>query len=334
MKRQWTVLGAAAAVLALGVGVGFAMGILHLPSDPVTVAHGQWNQGSNSTLDITLSGVPLGYDVSNGYYPGWCVEDNHQDDYDGPGVFLLDSTDSEPLECGVNGYPGYPWDKVNYLLNHKDGTIEDIQVAMWLLNGTYGGTFDETPAAIAMFNDADLNGGGFVPGPGEVVAVVICKDGDSGRQSYQDTLIELVLPHGDFQGCTPGYWKQSQHLFAWVPTGYQTSDLYGAENVFDVDDSLGLTLLRALQIGGGGERALYRHATAALLNAASPDVNYPYTVGQVITMVQSAYATGMFEDIKNLFETANQAGCPLGNGNGGSVVSRPGQGNLNADQQN
>jgi len=319
MKHQMSVVGMAAVVLAIGAGVAFAMGILNLPGVPVTVAHGPWNAGANSTLDVTLSEVPDGFDVTNGYYPGWCVEDNFQPDYSGPGVVLLDSTDTEPLECPPNDYPGYPWDKINYLLNHKNGTIEDIQVAMWLLNGTYAGTFPETPAATAMFDDAEANGGGFLPGPGEIVAVVLCVDGNSGAGTFQDTLIELVLPPEDFQGCTPGYWKQPQHLFAWAPTGYSPDDPYGT--VFGVDDSLDLTLLQALRIGGGGEMALYRHATAALLNAASPDVMYPYTVAQIIAMVQSAYATGTFEDTKDMFETANEAGCPLGNGGGGGVRS-------------
>jgi hypothetical protein len=323
MKRHLSVFGAVVATLALGVGVAFALGILHLPSDPVCVDHGPWPEGANSTLDVTLSAVPGGYDVTNGLYPGWCVEDNFQDDYDGCGVYLLDSTDTEPLDCGDFGYPEYPWDKINYLLNNKNGTdgtipatVHDIQVAMWLLTGTYHGTFPQTPEAIALFNDADSNGAGFVPGPGEIVAVVICKDGDSGAGSFQDTLIELVLPPEDLQGCTPGYWRQIQHLFAWAPTGYAPTDLYGF--VFGVDDSLDLTLLQAVSIGGGGERALYRHATAALLNAASPDVNYAYTVAEVIAMVQTAYATLNFEYAKDLLEAANEAECPLGNGNGGN----------------
>ena len=115
-----------------------------------------------------------------------------------------------------------------------------------------------------------------------------------------------TVPLG-FQGCTPGYWKQSQHLDSWV--SYAPGDLFAT--VFGVDDSNDLTLLQALRAGGGGESALQRHAVAALLNSVSPDVAGTYTSAEVIAMVQQAYASGNFESIKNLFETANELGCPL-----------------------
>lgn len=312
MKRNRIVAFSAAAALVLATGIVFAMGILSLPLDPVTVSHGGWNQGDDSTINIELSGVPDGYDVMNGAYPGWCVEDNFQPDYSGPGVLLLDSTDSEELICGENGYPGYPWDKINYLLNNKDGSIESIQVALWLLTGTYSGTFTITSEALAMVDDANANGDGFLPDDGQVAAVVLCVDGDSGRGSYQDTLIELLVPPQGAQGCTPGYWKQKQHSFAWIPTGYAQEDLYGIE--FMVDDTKDLNLLQALKAGGGGENALYRHATAALLNAANPDVAYYYSASQVIQMVQDAYFYGDFEHYKDMLEYANELGCPLDNG--------------------
>jgi len=50
---------------------------------------------------------------------------------------------------------------------------------------------------------------------------------------------------------------------------------------------------------------------AALLNATSPDVDYEYTVEEVIAMVQLAYESGDFEGIKELFEFANETFCPL-----------------------
>ena len=54
--------------------------------------------------------------------------------------------------------------------------------------------------------------------------------------------------------------------------------------------------------------ALGRHATAALLNAVSPKVNYLYTEIEVIQMVQDAYTSGDFEATKDLFETQNELG--------------------------
>lgn len=108
-------------------------------------------------------------------------------------------------------------------------------------------------------------------------------------------------------GCTPGYWKQPQHVDSWV--GYATTDSF--DTVFGVDATGDLTLLEALNANGGGENALMRHATAALLNAASAGVNYPHTVAEVIAEVQTAYASGNFELSKDFFEAKNEAFCPL-----------------------
>lgn len=108
------------------------------------------------------------------------------------------------------------------------------------------------------------------------------------------------------QGCTPGYWRQDHHFDSW--TTYSPSDSYDA--TFGVDGSFA-TLLDAVWARGGGENALARHAVAALLNAASPGVDYLYTEADVISMVQSAYASGDFEGIKNLFAAENEMGCTL-----------------------
>lgn len=116
-----------------------------------------------------------------------------------------------------------------------------------------------------------------------------------------------ATPPSGGQGCTPGYWKQSHHFDSWV--NYNPTDDY--EVVFGVDASFNKNLVGALSQGGGGEKALGRHAVAALLNAANPNVSYAYTSADVIAMVQSAYATGNFEGIKNLFEAQNETGCPL-----------------------
>ena len=112
-------------------------------------------------------------------------------------------------------------------------------------------------------------------------------------------------PPPEYGGCTPGFWKQPHHLDSWV--GYSTDDRF--KDVFDVPCVK--TLLEALGTGGGDAKALGRHAVAALLNAANPDVNYFYTEAEIIGMVQSAYAFGEFEDAKDALEDQNEMGCPL-----------------------
>ena len=113
-----------------------------------------------------------------------------------------------------------------------------------------------------------------------------------------------TVPH-EIGGCTPGYWRQAHHLDSWV--GYDPDDKF--DSVFGVDASDDLTLIEALRARGGGQHALMRHSVAALLNASSLD--YAYSPAGIIAMVQSAYASGEFENVKDLFEAANEAGCPL-----------------------
>ncbi len=127
-----------------------------------------------------------------------------------------------------------------------------------------------------------------------------------------------------FQGCTPGYWKQSQHFDSW--TGFSRSQTL--ESVFDVPNVLGMdnvSLLDALDGGGGSgvegaAEILFRAAVAALLNAAQPDstLAYPLTTTQVINQVNAALATldrGTILELAARLDRFNNAGCPLSGNN-------------------
>lgn len=123
-------------------------------------------------------------------------------------------------------------------------------------------------------------------------------------------------------GCTPGYWKQSHHFGSWapaVPTGTNATKFF---DVFDVCDAsnanckyqglpANLTLLQALELGGGGFNALARHAAAAYLNAINTDVDYSMSSNDVVAGVINAFKTGN-SGFKEKLEKANEAGCPLG----------------------
>jgi hypothetical protein len=106
-------------------------------------------------------------------------------------------------------------------------------------------------------------------------------------------------PPGD-EGCTPGYWRN--HPEDWPVTGYAWTDDYDA--TFGVDYfAPDITLGTAIWMGGGGVKVLARHGTAALLSAAHPDVNYPYSVAQVIAFVQAGNVAPLVE--------ANELGCSI-----------------------
>jgi hypothetical protein len=113
------------------------------------------------------------------------------------------------------------------------------------------------------------------------------------------------------EGCTPGYWKQDQHFDSWQ--GYSPTDTFNT--VFGVSGPFadGLTLLDALNLGGGGINALARHAVAALLSSVG-GIDYGLTPTQVIEGTQAAINSGsatVMEGKKNQFVALNEKGCPL-----------------------
>lgn len=99
-----------------------------------------------------------------------------------------------------------------------------------------------------------------------------------------------------------------QHFEFWV--GFLPSDSF--DDVFGVDAPGDLTLLEALDLGGGGYKALARHAVAALLNASNPDVDAAFTAAEVVALVQDAFASGEYEAAKDILAAANEQGCPIG----------------------
>ena len=287
-----------AVILALVVGVtaALAAGLLNLPAGPVTVTHGPWNGNAPlSTLAITLSDVPDGFDVTNGVYVGWCIEDNGLSN-----APVTSSSLFEPM--------GDPWDKINWVLNNWGGygSYYDAQIAIWMLTGT--NTSPVTAAAQAIYDAANANGVGFVPGPGQRIAVVVFSD-NAVADEYQDTIIELQLPpdDGGGEGCTPGYWRN--HFEDWAAAGYSPDDDF--DTIFGVDFfSPDVTLGEAVKLGGGGVKKVARHGVAALLSASHPEVDYPYSVAEVIAFVQSGDAEPLV--------FANELGCDIPNVPNGS----------------
>jgi Domain of unknown function DUF11 len=133
-------------------------------------------------------------------------------------------------------------------------------------------------------------------------------DVNPNNNSVGPVLITVNCPAGE--GCTPGYWKQPQHFVNWTAP-YDPTDLFSAhfENAFP-----NKTLLQVLSQGGGGLNALGRHTVAALLNAASADVDYLFTAQQVINQFNAVFpgTDEQYEALKNTFLVENERGCPLG----------------------
>lgn len=132
---------------------------------------------------------------------------------------------------------------------------------------------------------------------------------DDGNTLNGDGCSAVCTVETGGQGCTPGYWKQSQHFDSY-PAPYTPQTLFS--DVF-ADAFPGMTLLQVLNQGGGGLRALGRHTVAALLNAASGNVAYDRSVDSIIESFNAAYAgtRDAQEHLKNVLEHFNEQGCPL-----------------------
>jgi hypothetical protein len=125
-------------------------------------------------------------------------------------------------------------------------------------------------------------------------------------------------PSGN-QGCTPGYWKN--HTDSWTTTGYRTSQsVQSAFSAASGYPNLGnAALLDALAFKGGSDLDgaggnLLRAATASLLNAAHPNVDFPRTAAAIAHDVNAALASRNRDTIIGLasaLDADNNLGCPL-----------------------
>lgn len=127
-----------------------------------------------------------------------------------------------------------------------------------------------------------------------------------------------------------GYWKN--HTNRWsgcldannLPL-YTPATLYNAVFTSAPIELDNLTLLDALNLGGGGIYNLARQSVAALLNICHEDVNYTaYTTAGLISAVNTAYANNTVANptagsLATDLDLLNNKGCPLG----GSPATRP-----------
>jgi hypothetical protein len=178
-----------------------------------------------------------------------------------------------------------------------DTTLEGVSFTglQWLMDAA-GSCYTFT-----LTLDPGLLPAGYTFGEGEIdfatragMQSLLCPEGGvPGFAAVLGPVCEEVPEAPGDEGLTPGYWKN--HLPAWTVPYTATTTL--AQVGFAGGLFQSTTLLSALQGGGGpglsgAQKILYRSATAALLNAASPDVDYPLTVAQVIAQTNTAVAAG------------------------------------------
>lgn len=176
--------------------------LLTLPSAATVTYNSPGNVGTiNSYWRMYLSNVGTGYDVTNGYYVGWCADELKQlgNPSTHSATFYPSYASNLPNYAkykggsAVNGL--IEWDKITYIINKYDSTTQteknddgkwsdgEVQMAIWMFTG------DETSCsgdAKKIYDDANANGANFVPEPGGWVAVILYVDDNT-----QLTFIEV-----------------------------------------------------------------------------------------------------------------------------------------------
>jgi hypothetical protein len=171
------------------------------PNLPATQVQLTVVNGTTSYFISTLSGVPAGFAVHNGDYPGWCVDRSVVMIRSVSHNVMLYSSLSLPFPVNNNTVIA-----INYILNHKQGNMMDIQDAIWHFTDNYTPPGGFSAAAQAMIDAADANPN-YDPMTGAVLAVVCLPQNDRGAQT---SIIELGIPG---LGLSPGYWKHNVNVY-------------------------------------------------------------------------------------------------------------------------
>jgi len=168
---------------------------LSLPSASVYI---EVFNGTQSYFSTNLAGVPSGYDVTNATYFGWCVDsrtimagspEKHE--------VRLFSTCDPPEELADQR-----WDMVNYILNHKQGKVMDVQQAIWYFINMVGNYTPTRTTAWAIVNDTLANGEGFVPDQGQTAGVICYPLVYSHQPDVQVSIIEITNVVPELQSVT------------------------------------------------------------------------------------------------------------------------------------
>ena len=125
---------------------------------------------------------------------------------------------------------------------------------------------------------------------------------------HLETFVKTIVDPGGFEGGTAKFWRE--HTGKWF--GYAPTDRF--EDVFGVDIPGNHTLLQALNMVGTGLKGLMREATAALLNAANPNVHGKRTESDVIDIVRDAVARSKYDAATHRLAEQNARPLDLSDG--------------------
>jgi len=145
-------------------------------------------------FDVRISDIS----VDAGIYPGWCIQKDIVGDLHNQTATLYASISPNlPPDLA-----GLPWNKINYVLNHKIRGhnrsdvefINDVQGAIWLLLGEQNIGFFASKQAQQMVEEANAHPD-YIPGDGDILAIIVYSDGmdNTDPNSFQEAIIEYKM---------------------------------------------------------------------------------------------------------------------------------------------
>jgi hypothetical protein len=161
-------------VLGIFVGSAHAWGYNAPPTGTLTVV-----DGVNSYFTSTVY-FQRGYNVFQGVFPGWCVDTSVIMARGVPHTNTFYCSLNTPVLTNIN------WAAINYILNHKQGSVTDVQYAIWYFSN---GVTPLDPTVSAMIIAALANPG-YKPCTGQIVAIIGIP---SDHVNAQDTIFEYTM---------------------------------------------------------------------------------------------------------------------------------------------
>jgi uncharacterized repeat protein (TIGR02543 family) len=183
---------------------------IHLPTGQVTM---RLFTSPLSYFRNQLSNVPPGYEVLSGNYTGWCSDYAHYINLNTPYQIYLYSSYNASLPPRLYHQN---WSKVNYILNHKIGNDwHQVQYAIvYILDfGNQGLNAN----GWAMVNASIQYGGSYIPGGGDIIAIIADPGVNIQRQIFELTVPTYALSVStNGMGTVIQYPDQSQYTYGQV----------------------------------------------------------------------------------------------------------------------
>ncbi len=164
---------------------------LALPT--LTVIDGTSSYYISNLADVTVNNSLI--PIPNGTYAGWCIDKSVTMIRNEAHNVILYSTINSTLPNDIGRYNR---GVVNYVLNHKQGTMQQIQEAIWYFTADPSSPSLNETSTWNMINAAIANPN-YVPGKGDIMAIIAYSGHPSGSHAssstgIQNTILEYRIP--------------------------------------------------------------------------------------------------------------------------------------------